>query len=259
MTPRLYHTLHFQYSLAVGKPLLRGRIFFCVCGSHKKPHHGLRYSHTHKFYTQCCHPPQCTAVRTNNTHSLLFSCPRARGRLRECGCSRFPSQALDMMTHRKTHNIKSNRRRQLKHLLLSGNKPTARKHKVTRQITQETTDYSKLGWKVFTDWDKHRYVLPSELEEYNITNLRRRSLLGGPTFGIRTSVDDGRPLGYGTQAPQCGSAPAQNIESSTHQRYHFVQHSTVNNIVKDDPFLAVLYPPLNLSMTEIMAAPAGHT
>ena len=135
-----------------------------------------------------------------------------------------------MTTHRKSHNIKSNRRRQLKHLLLSGNRPAARKHKITRQITQETTDYSKLGWKVFTDWDKHRYVLPSELEEYNITNLRRRSLLGGPTFGIRTSVDDGRPLGHGTQAPQCESAPNQKhciFNSSTLQlrtTFHIQKH-----------------------------------
>ena len=214
--------------------------------------------HSH-LHCQCfCHP-LCTAVRTYDTHSLLFSCPRARGRLRECGCSRFLSQALDMMIHRKTHNIKSNRRRQLKHLLLSGNRPAARKHKITRQITQETTDYSKLGWKVFTDWDKHRYVLPSELEEYNITNPRRRSLLGGPTLGIRTSVGDGRPLGYGTQVSQCESSSVRNFESSTHQHYNFVQHPTINNIVEDDPFLAVLYPSLNLSMTEVMAAPAGHT
>ena len=186
-----------------------------MCGSHKKLHHGPNITiltlALSRFY-----PPQCKAVRTYETHNLLFSCPRARGRLRECGCSRFPSQSLNMTTQRKPHNIKSNRRRQLKHLLLAGNRPAANKRKTTRQTIPEATDYSELCWKVFTDWDKHRYVLPSELEEYNNSNPRRRSLLGGPTLGIRTSDGDGRPLGSSTQAPLCESAHVRMHEFSTH-------------------------------------------
>ena len=205
-------------------------LFLCVWFTQETPPRP-KYHHTHICTFKVYHP-LCKAVRTYDTHTLPFSCPRARGRLRECGCSRFSNQALDMKTQRKPHNIKSNRRRQLKHLLLSGYRPAANKCKTTRQTIQESTDYSELGWKVFTDWDKHRYVLPSELVEYNSSKSRRRSLFGGPTLGIRTSDGDGRPLGSSTQAPLCDRALICIHEFSTHRHFNFLQCNTVKNIAR---------------------------
>lgn len=107
-------------------------------------------------------------------------------------------RSLVMIKTRKDRNIKFDRRRQLKHLLISGNTPVTRKDTHSLQVSATPIDYSKLGWKVFVNWNKHRYVLPSEIKEYNVSNLHQRS-----TLGIRTAAGDRRPLGGDTQVELC--------------------------------------------------------
>jgi len=118
----------------------------------------------------------------------------------ECGCSRLPKQDQDMIKPRKDHNIKHDRHRQLKHLLVSGNTKVDRK--VTRPPRAPIThvDYSQKGWRAFTNWNKNRYVLLTELKEYNLNNPQLRSLSGRPTLGIRSPGFARIPLGGNTQA-----------------------------------------------------------